>query len=68
MLSDNERKSMTIILGGHGQSFNAKLLRLIAEADPTNRELLRIAFPSEVAAFESWLHTPVAACQAGGAL
>ena len=39
-------------------NFTAWLLRLIAKADPINREHLRRAFPEEVEAFEKWEAKP----------
>lgn len=37
--------------------FTAHLVRLIQKADSDNRELLRMAYPDEVAAFERWFFT-----------
>ena len=35
-------------------NFTAQLYRLIAKADPFNRERIRRGFPDEVRAFEKW--------------
>jgi len=40
------------ILAGRGSWFGARLLRLIAKADPVNRDKLRKVYPAEVAAVE----------------
>jgi hypothetical protein len=45
---------MAAAMGGYGTWFTSHLLRLIAKADPQNRELLRLEFPDHVAAFERW--------------
>ena len=52
---DFDRKNIQLILEGHGDWFTAQLLRLIAKADNINRERLRVGFPEEVKAYESWL-------------
>ena len=39
-------------LGGGGSWFSAKLIRLIADADESNRNRLREGFPAEVAFVE----------------
>ena len=43
------------ILGGHGDWFTARLLRLIARADGQNRARLASGFPQEVALVERFL-------------
>ena len=35
-------------------NFRSQLLRLVAKADPSNRERLRLSFPVVVAVFEQW--------------
>lgn len=54
MISDFDREHIGDIVAGNGDWFTAELLRLIAKADNNNRELLRKAFPEEVAAYEQW--------------
>lgn len=54
MISDYDRMHIGDIVAGGGDWFTAQLLRLIAKADKSNREKLRVAFPDEVAAFEAW--------------
>lgn len=44
-------------LGGSEDSFTGQLLKLVAKADPDNRERLRIAFPRAVRAWELWMAT-----------
>lgn len=44
-------------MSGKGDWFTSHLLRLIAKADPVNRERLRMGFPDEVAAYERWLNS-----------
>lgn len=53
-LSRHDIDHIQEILHGHGDWFSAHLVRLIAKADPLNRERLRVAFPAEVAEFEKW--------------
>lgn len=45
---------MKAAMGGYGTWFTSHLLRLIANADSVNRELLRLGFPDHVAAWERW--------------
>lgn len=54
--SEYDRAHVGEILGGRGDWFGAKLLRLIAKADSDNRERLRLAFPEHVNLYESWLN------------
>jgi hypothetical protein len=42
-----------------GNWFKSDLLKLIAKADLTNREKLRIAFPIEVGLYELWYYQPL---------
>ncbi len=42
-------------LGGSEDSFTGCLLKLIAKADPDNRERLRLAYPRVVRAWEVWM-------------
>lgn len=51
MLTHNQ---IADFLGGDGDWFTAKLVRLIAKADSENRERLRQGFPDEVAAYEDY--------------
>ena len=55
-VSDHDKAKMQEILGGYGDWFSADLLRLIAKADHTNRELIRKAFPDHVEAYELWYY------------
>jgi hypothetical protein len=61
MMSDWDREHIDKIMGGYGDWFGAQLLRLIAKADASNRHLLSLGFPDEVAAVERWMgvDTPV---------
>ena len=54
MISNYDKKHISIILAGEGDWFTAKLLRLIAKADNNNLELLRSSFPKEVEAVENF--------------
>jgi hypothetical protein len=45
---------LCLFLGGSDDSFTGDLLRLIAKADPGNRERLRLAYPRVVAAWQVW--------------
>jgi len=54
MISDYDKANMQAILSGEGDWFTAHLLRLIAKADESNRDRLRLVFPYVVAAFEAW--------------
>lgn len=47
-------------------NFRSQLLRLIAKADPSNRERLRIGFPIIVAVFEQWEQRGEELLEAGG--
>ena len=38
----------------HFAWFTCHVIRLIAKADETNREKIRLAYPDHVAAFEHW--------------
>ena len=49
-----DREHLQEILLGHGDWFTARLIRLIARADPARKERLRLGFPEEVAAVEEW--------------
>ncbi len=56
-ISDYDRANFGAIVAGHGDWFTAQLIRLIAKADQSKRELLRKGFPDEVEAYEDWLRT-----------
>jgi hypothetical protein len=43
-------------MDGKGTNFTAQLLRLIAKADLSNREKLRLGFPEVVEAYEKWFN------------
>ena len=45
---------LALFLGGSEDSFTGLLLELIQKADPGNLARLRMAFPREVAAWETW--------------
>ena len=53
-LSDFDKQNLDRILGGYGDWFSAKLMRLIMKADKENRERLRLAFPDHVEAYEEY--------------
>ncbi len=53
-ISDYDRAHIGDIIAGQGGWFSARLLRLIANADRTNRARIESAFPDEVEAFERW--------------
>jgi hypothetical protein len=53
-LSDLELGDVGAALDGDATNFTTQLLRLIAKADPLNRERLRVAYPEAVAAWEKW--------------
>lgn len=55
MISPYDRANISSILAGEGDWFTAKLLRLIAKADSSNKERLRLGFPEEVEAFENYM-------------
>lgn len=57
-VSDHDREKMDDIMGGYGDWFSARLIRLIAKADYQNRELLRRVFPDHVEAYETWMNSP----------
>jgi hypothetical protein len=46
---------LALVLGGDETSFTGDLLRLIAKADLENRQRLRLAFPRQVHAWETWM-------------
>ena len=50
-----DRDNLDNFLGGEGSHFTAKLIRLIADSDATNRENLRKGFPDEVDGVERHL-------------
>lgn len=56
-LSKYDRKNFEAILFGEGDWFTAQLIRLVAKADLSNRDLLRKGFPAEVSA-EEWQRRP----------
>lgn len=59
-LSQHDRERIDEIMGGYGDWFSARLIRLIAKADRENRELLRQVFPEHVEAYEDWCYAPSA--------
>lgn len=58
-VSDHDRENIDRIMGGYGDWFSARLIRLVAKADYQNRELLRQVFPDHVEAYEVWANSPV---------
>lgn len=56
MISPYDRANISSILAGEGDWFTAKLLRLIAKADSSNKERLRLGFPEEVEAYEAYVN------------
>ncbi len=54
-LSSWDRNHIADIMGGKGDWFTARLLRLIIVADAENRGKLALGFPEEVALAEDWL-------------
>ena len=48
MMSPFDREKVAEILSGYGNWFNAKLLRLISEADKESREKMHKGFPEQV--------------------
>lgn len=53
-LSDHDRANIDAIMGGHGDWFSARLLRLIAKGDHRNRVLLGSIYPEHYEAFMQW--------------
>ena len=53
-----DREHIGEIIQGHGDWFDAKLIRLIADAGTINRERLRTGFPEQVKAVEKWIYGP----------
>jgi hypothetical protein len=49
-MNEYDTENIEPILNGHGDWFNAHLLRLIATADSGNTEKLRVSFPEQVEA------------------
>lgn len=49
---------LALALGGMESSFTGQLLHLIPKGDPVNRARLALAFPREVAAYETWMGFP----------
>ena len=49
-MSEYDKKNIGLIIGGHGDWFTAKLIRLIRDADLSNRRKLFSVFPDEVRA------------------
>ena len=50
-----DAENIDAIMGGRGDWFTAKLLRLIAKADVGNLEKIRRGFPAEVMLYEWWM-------------
>lgn len=53
-LSDHDRENIDRIMGGYGDWFSARLLRLMAKADKENRQILANAYPDHYVAFIGW--------------
>jgi hypothetical protein len=53
-LSEHDEANIDAIMGGHGDWFSARLLRLIAKGDFENRQLLGSIYPEHYAAFMAW--------------
>lgn len=53
-ISDYDRANIGNIVGGHGDWFSAKLIRLIAKADMNQRERIAKVYPLHVEAFNAW--------------
>ena len=47
-MSEYDKQNIGLIIGGHGDWFTAKLIRLIRDADLSNRRKLFSVFPAEV--------------------
>lgn len=59
-LSDHDRENIDKIMGGYGDWFSARLLRLLAKADHRNRMMLGSLYPEHLEAFMAWyLDQPV---------
>jgi hypothetical protein len=54
MITDYDKAHISDILAGRGDWFTARLIRLIAAADPINKAKLRRSFPEVVSAFDEW--------------
>jgi hypothetical protein len=54
VISEFDKKNVQRIMDGMGNWFTAKLLRLLAESDYSNREKFRLGFPEHVELFEKW--------------
>ncbi len=59
MLSDYDKANVAQILSGHGDWFTAKLIRLIASADPLNRKKLFQVFPEVVVCVSDFQGIPI---------
>ncbi len=46
---------MEMAMNNSGTWFTSHLLRLIAKADKSNQESIRLGFPDHVAAYERWM-------------
>jgi hypothetical protein len=57
-LSEYDRAHIGDLVAGHGDWFTARVLQLCAKADDMNLERLRLGFPNEVAAYETWKAGP----------
>ncbi|QNN23548.1 hypothetical protein HED60_15105 [Planctomycetales bacterium ZRK34] len=57
-LSDHDRENIHAILGGEGDWFSCRLLRLIARSDVDNRRRFRLGWPEHVDAVEEYLNLP----------
>lgn len=54
-ISEFDRTHVELAMAGDWWS--SEMLRLIAKSDLPHRELLRLVFPSHVAAYEAWHNT-----------
>lgn len=50
-ISEYDKRNIGKILYGEGTWFSAHLIRLIAKADPHNRQLLQLVYPDHVKAY-----------------
>ena len=57
-LSDHDRENIDAILGGEGDWFSCRLLRLIARSEINNRLRFRLGWPEHVNAVEDCLYLP----------
>jgi len=53
-VSAHDRENIDAIMGGQGDWFSARLLRLLAKADYKNRLLIGSIYPEHYAVFMDW--------------